>query len=350
MKSSESNFKLNLIILNMKSKILFFVMLLVLAGTFAMQSCKKEAPVANNPFLAAMPGTPVPSNFAVVPFTGSGQAVNLSWAGTATNAISWNVYFGTSSTPGKVASNVATNAYTAHIDTIGGKYYWGVSTVDSHGLESDSPTWSFVVNSAPTAAGTPSPALNAIGVSCSTTLTWAATDPEGQPLTYDLLFGTAATPVFKAGLGLKSASDTVPATLSPFTVYYWQVIAHDGYGGNSTSPIWSFTTGALPITTFVGNYSVAEPAEGWSYPISFTLNSSTSIKTTTYWASTGWVAIFNINLTAGTYSMPLTTFPSGYSGVETGVINKTTGKMTGEYTIWSGTVVAETGLHTYTHL
>jgi hypothetical protein len=350
MKCSERKLNLILILLNMKSKIIFFVMLLVLAGTFAMQSCKKEAPVGTTPYLAAMPGTPVPANYAAIPFTASGQAVNLSWAGTATNAISWNVYFGTSSTPPKVASNVATNAYTAHIGTIGGKYYWGVSTVDANGLESDSPTWSFIVHSAPTAPATPSPALNATGVSCTTTLTWTATDPEGFALTYDLLFGTTATPAIKVYSGLTSASDTVPAALSPFTVYYWQVIAHDGYGGNTTGPIWSFTTGALPINTFVGNYSVAEPAEGWSYPISFTFNSTTSIKTTGYWASTGWNAVFNINLTNLTYSMPLTTFPSGYSGIESGVINKTTGKMTGEYTIWSGTVVAEQGLHTYTHL
>jgi len=347
MKSSESNFNLNLIILNMKSKILFFVMLLVLAGTFAMQSCKKEAPVANTPYLAAMPGTPVPSNYAIIPFTASGQAVNLSWAGTATNAITWNVYFGTSSTPPKVAT-VTSNAYTAHIGTLGGKYYWGLTTVDANGLESDSPTWSFIVHSAPTAPATPSPALNATGVSNTATLTWAATDPESFALSYDLLLGTAATPVVKVGIGLTTASYTVPTALSANTVYYWQVIAKDGYGGNTTGPIWKFTTGPLPINTFVGNYSVAEPAEGWSYPISFTLNSTTSIKTTNYWAS-GWTAIFNIDLNAQTYSMPLTTFSGGYSAVETGVINKTTGKMTGEYTIWSGTSVAETGLHTYTH-
>jgi hypothetical protein len=335
----------------MKRKINIIVILLVLTSIVAMQSCKKQAPIVPVAYVAAMPAAPTPANALIIPFTGSGQAVNLSWAGTASSAASWTVYFGTSSSPAQAATNVTTNSYTANIGTKGGVYYWYVETTDAQGVYTVSPVWHFDVNSSPLATVGAVPALNATAVSCTPTIKWKkAIDPEGDALTYDLYLGTSATAPASYGSGITDTTYAVTTALTGFTDYYWKVVAKDPYGGSSVSPIYKFTTGALPISTFVGNYSVAEPAEGWSYPISFTMNSTTSITTTTYWASTGWNAVFNIDLTALTYSMPLTTFPSGYSGIESGIINKTTGKMTGTYTIWSGTAIAEQGTHTYTHL
>ena len=329
----------------MKRKILFFVMLVTIAGLFTIQSCKKDAPLEPTAYLAAMPEAPVPALDAIIPFTGTGQSINLAWSGTATNAIKWDVYFGDSESPDKVASNVAANTYTTSI-TKGGLYFWQVVTTDAFNITTKSPVWSFDVNSNPDVPGTPVPALNATNVSCNPTIGWDASDPEDDELTYDLYLGKTGTPTVAAS-GLTDASYDVVTTLTANTDYFWKVVVHDPYGGTSESPIWKFTTGALPITKFTGNYLADEPAEDYTYDISFTLGTATTINTTNYWNS-GWKATFTLDLTKLTYSMTSYTFSAGWTGVEAGIINTTTGTMTGTYTLWLNNVIQEQGVHTYT--
>lgn len=326
-------------------------MMVAVSGLITLQSCKKEAAVKPTVYVAAMPDSPSPAVDAVVAFTGTGQTINLTWAGTATNAIKWNVYFGTTASPDLVASNVTTNSYTATV-TEGGTYYWAVSTIDANKVESDSPVWSFEVNSNPNVPATPAPANNAANVSATlASLTWTATDPENDDLTYDVYLGTTSAPA-PVATGLTSASYTLPSLLSPTTVYYWKIVAHDPYGGQSTSPVWQFTTGALPVNSFVGNYTADEPAEAYNYPVSFTMVSSTSVKTTNYWNS-GWSATFTLDFTKKIYTMPFTQFTTSgqiWTGIESGSIDPATGKMQGTYTIWEDGVISEQGVHTYTHL
>ncbi len=224
----------------MKRKIIFSVMLLVLTGIIAMQSCKKS-PIEPKSYLAAMPETPVPVNDAIIAFTGANQAINLSWAGTATDAPKWTVYFGTSDSPDQVATNVTTNSYVAHIGTTGGVYFWQVSTTDKFNITTTSPVWSFDVNSAPAVPALTAPANNATGVSKASALTWTATDPQGDDLTFDVYVGTTATPG-PVATGLTDA--TYSPTLAYSTTYYWKVVAKDPYGGVTSSAVNTFTTGA----------------------------------------------------------------------------------------------------------
>jgi hypothetical protein len=53
-------------------------------------------------------------------------------------------------------------------------------------------------------------------------------------------------------------------------------------------------------------------------------------------------------LTKLTYSMPLTSFTTVWSAIETGVIDPSTGTMTGTYTVFQSGVAVEQGVHTYT--
>lgn len=322
-------------------------MLLALTSIITMQSCKKEEPVTPKEFLAAMPSVPVPVNAAIIPFTGAGQAINLAWAGTASSAIKWDVYFGNTSSPAKVASNVTANSYVAHIGTAGGTYYWQVETTDAQNITSTSPVWKFEVNSNPNAPSTPVPALNATAVSCTPTISWTGTDPEGDALTYDLYLGTSSTPTSVASSGLTSATYTIASALSANTDYYWKVVAKDPYGGQSVSPVWKFTTGALPIAKFTGSYKADEPAEDYSYTVSFSMVNPTVIKTTNYWNS-GWTANFTLDLTKLTFTMSSYTFSTGWTGVESGIIDLVTGQMTGTYTLWLNGGIQEQGVHTYT--
>jgi hypothetical protein len=231
----------------MKSKIIFAVTLLVLTGIITMQSCKKESPVNPTVVLAAVPDVPVPSNYAVIPFTASGQAVNLAWQGTATNAVTWSVYFGKSSVPGKVAT-VTSNAYTAHIGTTGGKYYWQVVTTDANQITTTSPLWVFDVNTAPAVPVLTAPANAAPAVDPTTaTLTWTATDPESDNLAFDVYFGTTATPALVATNVLVN---TYTPTLAFNTTYYWKIVSKDPNGGVTPSPVYSFTTKTLVVYDF----------------------------------------------------------------------------------------------------
>lgn len=331
----------------MKRKTILSAMLLVLTGIVLLQSCKQEEGTPFREFLAAVPATPVPANTGVIVRTSGSQTITLTWTGTATNPIKWDVYFGNTSSPDLVASNVAVNTYDVQVTT-GGKYYWQVKTVDANNVRSESPLWEFEVNSNPNAPKTPVPDSAAVDVSCTTTLSWSATDPEDDPLTFDLFLDQANPPVAVAATGLESAEYAITTALSANTLYFWKVVAHDPYGGGSESPVWKFTTGALPIATFTGNYNADEPAEAYSYTVSFTMVSTTTINTNNYWNS-GWSADFIIDLAKMNYNMPLTVW-GAYSGIESGIVDPATGRMTGTYTIWNNTTIIEQGVHTYTKL
>jgi hypothetical protein len=332
----------------MKRKIILFAMLLALTGMIAIQSCKKEAPVAFKEVQAAVPGAPVPANSEVIARTSGLQTITLTWTGAGTFEAKWDVYFGNTSSPEKVATGLAANTYDVQVDT-GGLYYWQVKTIDANNVATESPVWEFDVNSIPSVPTAPVPDTGAVGVSCTPTLSWTATDPDGDALTFDLYLDKVNPPVAIAATGLESAEYAITAALSPNTLYYWKVVAHDPYGGVSVSPIWKFTTGALPIATFTGNYNADEPAESYSYPVSFTMVNTTTIKTTNYWNSS-WTGVFTLDFTKLTYNMPLTTFATGWTGVESGIIDPANGKMTGTYTIWHNGVINEQGVHTYTKL
>jgi hypothetical protein len=162
------------------------------------------------------------------------------------------------------------------------------------------------------------------------------------------LLGTTATPSAVVASAISDTSFAPSATLVPLTKYYWQIVAHDPYGGSSTGPIWAFTTGALPISAFTGAYNADEPAESYSYGVNFSLVDATTIKCDNYWNS-GWVVNFTLDLTKLTYSFPTITF-GAYSMIESGIIDPANGKMVGSYTIWNNGTVIEQGVHTYAKL
>jgi hypothetical protein len=333
----------------MKKNYIILIMFFVLGGLLAVQSCTKDnspTPVVNK---AAVPSNPTPAIDGIVAFTGSGQNVTLTWDGSGDNSDNkWDVFVGRTAKLTKVASGVSGNTYSFSI-TQGGTFYWQVVTVDKNNVKSTSSVWNFDVNSSPILPTklVTVPATGATGVSCTPTISWTPfVDAEDDELTYNLYLGTQSSPnLFTTGIS--DTTTTVTATLTPNTLYYCKVVANDPFGGTVESPVWSFTTGALPIATFTGAYNVDEPAETYSYDVTFTSPTTTTIKTTNYWNS-GWIATFTLDLSKLTYSMTSYTFSSGWAGVESGIIDKTTGMMTGTYTLWKDGVVQEQGIHTYT--
>jgi hypothetical protein len=323
----------------MKNKNIILIMLIVLSGLFTMQSCTKEDKTTYTIFKAAVPANPTPAVDAVVPLVGS--SYTLKWEGTSSST--WDVYVGTTSKPGLAKAGVTGNSY-VYTTTDGGEFFWYVVTKDANNVVSTSETWNFYINSAPMVPVLKTPAADAVDFSVTGALTWTAEDPQGDALTYDVYLGTTNTPGVVA-------TDLTSATYSPTMVantkYYWKVVAKDVHGATTASAVGSFTTGAEAIMTFTGDYTADEPAEAYSYDVTFAKASSTSVKTDNYWNS-GWAGVFTVDLIKLTYSMPTTVWTSGYSGIESGIVDPKTGTMTGTYTIWKSGAIVEQGVHTYT--
>lgn len=135
-----------------------------------------------------------------------------------------------------------------------------------------------VPNNAPLEPSNPSPANNATGISTSTSLSWDCTDPEGDPLTYDIYFGTINPPTAKISSDQTSKSYTTTGLIAGKD-YYWKIVAKDSKGNNTEGPIWKLTTQTLLGTAPVADFSVSSTSITKGQSIQFTdksVNSPTS--------------------------------------------------------------------------
>lgn len=99
-------------------------------------------------------------------------------------------------------------------------------------------------NNSPNEPSNPSPGNNSIGVDLNADLSWNCSDPNGDPLNYDVYFGTTSPPpLVYTG---QSGTTFLLGSLQPNTTYYWKIVAKDSptAGGSIsvTGPIWDFTT------------------------------------------------------------------------------------------------------------
>jgi len=110
-------------------------------------------------------------------------------------------------------------------------------------------------NQPPNSPTNPTPSDNATEVSINIELSWDCTDPESDPLLYDVYFGTSSTPpLVNSG---QSETTYDPGSLDFEETYYWKIVAHDDHSNSTTGDIWEFTTvsegGYGTVTDIDGN-------------------------------------------------------------------------------------------------
>jgi len=178
----------------------------------------------------------------------------LRWTGSDPDGdtIRYDVYFGNSMTPSLVSAGQLDTLYNPQTLNYDTKYYWKIVAKDIHADTSSSAIREFTTetqpNQPPTAPGSPDPPDNSLDQNTDITLSWTCSDPDGDPLEYDVCLGTSNNPPLVSS-GQQAASYT-PPTLQLNTVYYWKIIASDDHGNSTSSAIWKFTTKTeLPVVT-----------------------------------------------------------------------------------------------------
>ncbi|NIO29108.1 MAG: T9SS type A sorting domain-containing protein [Candidatus Latescibacteria bacterium] len=97
-----------------------------------------------------------------------------------------------------------------------------------------------LVNPPPEVPSNPSPADGSVNKPVTTQLSWESSDPENEPLTFDIYFGTDTNPPLMASDHSRNWYD--PGILEFFTTYYWKIVAKDDKWNKTEGPIWSFRT------------------------------------------------------------------------------------------------------------
>jgi uncharacterized protein (TIGR02145 family) len=98
------------------------------------------------------------------------------------------------------------------------------------------------INQAPQVPSNPSPLNGATEQSTAITLSWSCSDPDGDPLSYDIYFDTVPSPLALLAADHAGTSLTIGYTLEFEYTYYWKVVAKDDEGSSTTGSVWSFVT------------------------------------------------------------------------------------------------------------
>lgn len=106
----------------------------------------------------------------------------------------------------------------------------------------------------PEVPSNPSPVHKSANNPITTRLSWESSDPENDPLTYDMYFGTDPNPTLIASDLLQSSYD--PGLLEYGKTYYWKVAAKDDKWNVVHGPVWSFKTQATSSSRFVVSSSL----------------------------------------------------------------------------------------------
>ena len=96
-------------------------------------------------------------------------------------------------------------------------------------------------NAAPLEPFSPFPEDGATNLPVSVVLSWSASDPDGDDVTFDVYLGTSE-PLTEVSTQQTADSYNPPGNLAYETEYMWQIVVKDEHGANTVGPVWGFTT------------------------------------------------------------------------------------------------------------
>jgi hypothetical protein len=195
-----------------------------------------------------LPSDPNPGNHA----TAVNINADLSWTCGDPNqgdTLTYDVYFGTSSTPPLIVHNQTATTYNPGEMEYLTKYYWKIVAWDNHHASTQGNTWDFTteqeINYPPNIPSNPSPANGTTDVQTTPTLSWTGGDPNPHDtVTYDVYFGNTSSPPLVANN--QTATVYITGHLDYNTTYYWQIVAWDNHGVSTPGPAWKFTVMPQP--------------------------------------------------------------------------------------------------------
>jgi hypothetical protein len=174
----------------------------------------------------------------------------LRWSGTDPDQqpLTFDVYFGTTNTPLIVAQNVTTNTFNPGPLQVSTSYWWRIVSRDPLGSTTSGATWSFATSTSsnlpPAAASSPNPPDGALVQTNTPVLSWSASDPENDVLTYHVVIQPSSGPPIIADLATNQFS---PGPLSGGVNYLWRVDVSDG-PWTTIGPVWAFSIdGPVPV-------------------------------------------------------------------------------------------------------
>jgi len=189
------------------------------------------------------PVNPIPENNSI-----EQNPTTISWECTEPEgeALTYDVYFGTTETPELIEENYTTNSYELPELTGNQKYYWKIIAKDTYGNEINGILWNFTTDVF--APETIYPINNEQNAAWFPKLTWNSNNNSGN-FTYDVYLGTSSNPE----LLVSNLTDTSYHSdrLTKDQIYYWKVIAKSENGATAESPVWSFKVFGEPeLSTF----------------------------------------------------------------------------------------------------
>lgn len=128
----------------------------------------------------------------------------------------------------------------------------------------------------------PFPADQAILQDLNADLSWQGGDLDGDPVSYDIYLEANDSQPDLLVADDQTGTTFDPGTLLANTHYYWRVVAQDGPGAVTASPVWEFTTASgatCPIDLVLGEQQVND----LTVTIPGTVSSACSTITGLYW-------------------------------------------------------------------
>jgi len=202
--------------------------------------------VENNPPYA--PSNPNPAN----QNSNADLDVILSWSGGDPDGdpVTYDVFFGSVTPPPQVSSGQSATTYDPGVMDYETTYYWKIVAWDDKDASTVGPVWEFTTeeeaNTPPYEPNNPSPSDGATDEYVNIDISWVGSDPDGDPVTYDVYFGTTSNPP-QVSSG-QSATNYDLGTLDYDITYYWKIVAWDDKDASTVGPVWEFTTGSMQDT------------------------------------------------------------------------------------------------------